>query len=113
MLNFVEGRVNLDEYFVNGPRLADAEQQTFVSFLSQYSTLDIETGFLVNSVLTAQMPEGDKIPIIFDNSAMSAEIGSPDDWARIRTKILELRELKNRVFRRTLTEKCLNQYQQL
>ena len=111
LLDFVDGRVNLEEYFRNGPRLADAEKQTFLGFLSQYSALDTETGYQVNSVLTMQIAEGDKLPVIFDNSAIVQEIRSPDDWTWIRSKILGLRQLKNKVFTRTLTETCLNQYQ--
>ena len=110
LLDLVDGRVNLDKYFQNGPKLADEEKQTFLGFLNQYSALDIETGFLVNSVLTAQMVEDDKLPIIFDNSAVIQENRSPDDWTWIHSKILELRQLKNKVFTRTLTETCLNQY---
>ncbi len=105
------GAVEIDEYIVNGPRLADPDRLTLMGFLDQYAAVDTRTGYQVNSVLTLQPIEGDKLPIIFDNGVISLETGSVDDWTWIRTKILELRELKNHIFCRTLTEKCLNLFQ--
>lgn len=112
LLPFVNEKVELEEYFRTGPRVADAARLTLLGFLSQYSAVDAETGNQINSVLTAQAPEGDKLPIIFDNSAMALEIGDPENWTWIRSKIVELRQLKNHIFSSTLTETCLNQFQQ-
>ncbi len=105
------GNVNIDEYFLNGPRLADPGRLTLTGFLDQYSAVDRNSGYQVNSVLTFQGLEGDGLPIIFDNGVVAAETGEVDDWAWIRGTILELRELKNHIFVKTLTEKCLNLFQ--
>lgn len=105
------GTVEIDEYILNGPRLADPDRLTLMGFLDQYAAMDKTTGHQVNSVLTLQPIEGDKLPIIFDNGVTSAETRSVDDWTWIRSKILELRKLKNHIFCRTLTEKCLNLFQ--
>lgn len=109
-LLFVNNRIVLDEYFRNGPKLADDKNMMLLGFLNQYAAVDNETGNQVNSVLTAQAPEDDKLPIIFDNSAVSLKIGEPGDWKWIRSTIMDLRQLKNHVFRETLTETCLNQF---
>lgn len=113
LLPFVEGKVDLDDYFRIGPRLADEKRFGLVGFLNQYTAVETATGYHVNSVITAQPPEGDKWPIIFDNTAMALESREPNEWNWIRSKILDLRGLKNSVFKETLTEKCLNRFQQL
>ncbi|CAN5584068.1 hypothetical protein BH10ACI3_BH10ACI3_10010 [soil metagenome] len=113
LLPLVDGRVNIDDYFLNRPKLADEERFKLLGFLNQYSAVDIKTGNQINSVLTAQTPEGDNLPIIFDNSALSIEDVEPENWIHIRSKILELRLLKNHTFTNTLSKICLNQYQQL
>ncbi len=111
LLPFDNESLIVDEYFRNGPRSADEDKLTLIGFLNQYSAVDLKTGYQVNSVLTSQAPEGDKLPIIFDNSAVALEIGEPGDWPWICSKIVELRQLKNDTFRSTLTEKCLNLFQ--
>jgi hypothetical protein len=105
------GAVEIDDYILNGPRLADPERLSLMGFLDQYAAIDTKTDNQVNSILTLQPIEGDKLPIIFDNGVTSPETGDVDDWAWIKSKILELRELKNHIFCRTLTEKCLNLFQ--
>lgn len=110
LLPVVGGRVDLDEYLLNGPRVADPKRFTLGGFLNQYSAVDQKSGHHITSVLTLQPVENDKVPIILDNVVAAVETGSVNDWHWIRTKILELRELKNHLFWHTLTEKCLNQF---
>lgn len=112
LLPFVNGRIELSDYFQNGPKLADDARLALTGFLNQYSAIDTETGFHVGSVITGQPQEGDNLPIIFDNSVAAPDNGKPEDWSSIRSKIMDLRALKNEIFVKTLTEKCLNQYQQ-
>ncbi len=112
LLPFVNGRIEMNEHFQNGPHVADEKGLTLIGFLNQYTAVDVNTGYQVNSVLTAQAPEDDNLPVIFDNSAMALETMEPENWTAIRSKIIELRQLKNRIFRNTLTETCLNRYQQ-
>ena len=110
-LPMVDGQIELEEYLNVAPRLP-LENTTFVGFLNQHAAIEAETGNRLNIVLTTQAPEGHKLPLIFDNSVVSTDPGQPEDWPWILAKILVLRDLKNRIFKRTLTEKCLNLFRQ-
>lgn len=111
LLPLANGKVDLDEYILNGPRLADPERFELTGFLDQYAATDKQTGHQINSVLTLQQVVDDKLPVIFDNGVFATESGGVDDWHWIRSTILQLRELKNHIFCHTLTEKCLNLFQ--
>ncbi len=111
LLPLIDGRVNIDDYILNGPRLADSKRLVLTGFLDQYAAIDKLSGHQINSVLTLQPADNDKLPIIFDNGAVSIKSGDVGDWAWIRTTILELRELKNHIFSKTVTKKCLNLFQ--
>jgi hypothetical protein len=110
LLPVENSRLPLEEYLKNGPRSAD-ERLGLTGFLNQYSAIESESGNQVVSVLTAQQLESDKLPIIFDNITLAVKIFKPEDWIGIRSKVLELRRLKNLLFRETLTEKCMNLFQ--
>ena len=112
LLPTTAGRVRLDDYLKIGPHLPDEEKLTFAGFLNQHTAVEVQTGNLVNIVLTAQMPQGEELPVIFDICVAAAEPGDPENWPWILTKILALRALNNHIFRNTLTEKCLNLFQQ-
>ncbi len=112
LLPFVGMRVNLDEFFNLGPRLPDEDKLQFAGFLDQHSAVELDTGHQVNIVLASQPPENDKLPIIFDICVFSAGAVEPKDWTWIEAEIQSLRGLKNRIFRHTLSEKCLNLFQQ-
>ncbi|OGR00436.1 MAG: hypothetical protein A2511_10530 [Deltaproteobacteria bacterium RIFOXYD12_FULL_50_9] len=112
LLPFSGGNVNLDDFFKVGPRLPDEENLTFTGFFNQHTAVEEQTGHQINIVLTSQPRDGDQLPIIFDNSVASLENGEAADWDWILTKIQSLQNLKNRIFRNSLTEKCLNLFQQ-
>ncbi len=99
--------INLERYFRIGPSIPDQESDILTGFLIQQSLTEKKTGNQINTVLTAQSPEGETLPIIFDNCVLSPHTGSVADWPSILAKILELRDLKNHIFRRTLTDECL------
>ena len=111
LLPLTDGKVDLDKYILNGPRLADPKRFELTGFLDQYAATDKKSGHQINSVLTLQQAVDDKLPVIFDNGVIALETGNVDDWQWIRSKILELRELKNHIFCHTLTEKCRNLFQ--
>ena len=111
LLPLMNGKVDLEEYILNGPRLADPKRFDLTGFIDQYAAIDKQSGHQINSVLTLQQGDNDKLPVIFDNGVVAFETGNADDWQWIRSKIVELRELKNHIFCRTLTEKCLNLFQ--
>lgn len=106
-----DGRVELDDYFRLGPRLPDEERLTMTGFLNQYVAVEADTGHQVTTVLTAQQREKDCVPIIFDNAAAAMSSVDPDDWERLGVTLGALRALKNRVFRNTLSDKCLHLFQ--
>ncbi|OGV64605.1 MAG: hypothetical protein A3K19_29710 [Lentisphaerae bacterium RIFOXYB12_FULL_65_16] len=112
MLPLSAGAVDLDDYLKLGPRLPEGEKLTLVGFLKQQSAVEVDTKHLVGIVLTGQPPERDRLPVIFDNWVASQDRYEPGDWAGILAKIEALRALKNRIFRKTLTEKCLTLFQQ-
>ena len=105
------GRVELDDYLKLGPRLPDEDNLTFVSFFNQYSAVELATGLQVNETLTMQPSEGGKLPIIFDNAVISEAPASPESWPVLLQRIRAMRALKNRVFKNTLTDKCLELFQ--
>jgi uncharacterized protein (TIGR04255 family) len=108
LLPMTEGGVDLDQYFTVAPHLPDEKRLELVGFLNQHTAVEIETGNQVNMVLTAQPPEDNKLPIIFDNSVVNSDPCEPDHWPGILDKIRVLRGLKNHIFRKTLTEPCLD-----
>lgn len=111
LLPFPGGHVELDEYLKLGPRLPEEEGLTFASFFNQYAAFEIATGLEVNVTLTVQPAEGGKLPIIFDNGVVSVEPADPENWPRLLERVKAMRGLKNRVFRNTLTDKCLELFQ--
>lgn len=108
LLPIVEEPIQLDDYLKIGPRLPDEEKLMFVGFLNQQAVVEKDTGNQANIVLTTQPKENDKLPIIFDICVTAAGIAEPEDWPWILARIGSLRALKNRIFRNTLTERCLN-----
>jgi uncharacterized protein (TIGR04255 family) len=111
LLPMVPGGIQLNEFFKIYPVLPDG---TLIlgAFLNQYLAVEKDTGNHVNVVLTGQPPENDRAPIIFDNTAMWSGVAEVENWAWLSARIMLLRALKNRIFENTLTEKCLNLFQQ-
>ncbi|WP_337288783.1 TIGR04255 family protein [Candidatus Methylomirabilis sp.] len=111
LLPFLERTVNLDNFFTVGPRLPDEKNLVFTSFFNQHTAVELQTGHQVNIVLTSQPPQGDQLPVIFDNCVAASEPGEPENWDWILTTIRSLRDLKNRIFKKSLTEQCLKLFQ--
>ena len=112
LIPLVGGEAHLEEYLKTAPQIPKGAGLKLVGFLNQHLAVETDTGNQVNIVLAAQAPESGVLPLIFDNTAASLAQGDPQDWPWIREKILSLRIVKNRVFRETLTEPCLNLFQQ-
>ena len=112
LLPTVAGSVGLEEFLKVGPRLPDEEKLTFTGFLNQHTAVENGTGNQVVIILTSQPPENGRLPLILDITATAngpAEVGN---WTWLSETIQALRALKNNVFRNTLTDKCLNLFQQ-
>jgi len=113
ILPFTEGKLEVDDYFKVGPQLPDEEDNLrFVGFFNQHAAVDMQTGHQVNIVLTSQEPEKGYLPIIFDNGVAAAGPGEAENWVWISGRIQSLRDLKNRIFKNTLTKQCLELFQQ-
>jgi uncharacterized protein (TIGR04255 family) len=108
LLPTVDGRVELNNYLKMGPRLPDEERLTLLEFLDQHLAVERATGNQVNVILTSQPLESSMLPIIFDIAASRAQSIPPEDWNSLLAGIRSLRDLKNRVFRQSLTEQCLD-----
>jgi uncharacterized protein (TIGR04255 family) len=108
LLEFVGGKVDLDAHFTVGPKLPDEERLQFAGFINQHTAVEEGTGYQANIVLASQLPENERLPIIFDICVTSTKTAEPNDWPWILSEIQSLRSLKNRIFRNTLTLKCLN-----
>ena len=107
-LPLVDGAVDLDKYLLLGPRLADEQGLQLLEFVNQYSALERITRHEINVSLLMQPKEGRHLPVIFDLEALQTIAAEPPAWQNVRETILSLRRLKNDVFRKTLTERCLN-----
>ena len=105
------GQVDLDKYLKLQNMVVDDQHMTLTEFLSQYSAIDSETRHQVAVVLTAQNPQGDKLPIIFDNAATANVELDPVDWQVLSQTLTTLRNLKNRVFFGTVKQPCLDLFQ--
>lgn len=107
-----DGRIELNDYFEIGPKVADEGRLAILGFLNQYTARDSESGYVVNSVLTRDPNTQEEFVVIFDNSAIAegpiSADSSEDDLFNI---IFGLRKLKNHVFERTLTKQCLELFQ--
>lgn len=111
LLPLTGGRVELNKYFKLSPKLPDENKLQFAGFLNQHTAVEVDTDRQVNIVLASQPPEKEKLPIIFDICVTSAGATTAKDWTWILAEIQSLRDLKNRIFRNTLTKKCLNLFQ--
>jgi len=107
LLPLVEGQVDLDKYLAIGPRLPEERTLTFVGFLHRHAAAEKRTGNRVNTTLASQPPEENRLPVILDIEAAADASSDPRDWPSLDARIQSLRSLKNLVFRRTLTKRCL------
>ncbi|MGH9687692.1 MAG: TIGR04255 family protein [Candidatus Acidiferrales bacterium] len=110
-LPLTNGRVELNDYFRNGPQLPWERGLTFKGFLNQSTFEEDQTGHIATTVLTAQQPVDNKVPVIFDNAARAASTIEPTDWQTLKATLQSLRSLKNRVFINTLSNPCLSLFQ--
>jgi uncharacterized protein (TIGR04255 family) len=108
MLPFVSPNLDLDTYFNVGPRMPDEERYSVAGFLNLNQLIEKETGHRITTVLAAGQWEGNKLPVLFDNTVFARIDAPPSDWQSLKATIQSLRKLKNRVFADTLTDKCLS-----
>jgi uncharacterized protein (TIGR04255 family) len=107
-----DGGLNLDEYLKVGPRLPDDERLAFSDFLNQHHVVEKDTGNQAKIILASQPPENGCLPIIFDIEATNPLVFEPE-WGQIRSLINSFRDLKNHIFQHTLTDKCIDLFNQV
>jgi len=113
-LPFEEGRVDLEKYFKIAPRFPEEEHFGLTNFLTQQSAIETETKLHAHIVLATEAApnDGEFLPVILDiNAADTVLIDDPRDWANIKTRILALRALKNRMFQHSVTPTCIELFQ--
>ena len=103
-----ERGIEFNNYLKLGPQIADDDKMRLRSFLNQYTAVDTESGYEATVVLTLSPQDEATLPVIFDNCVTSESNLCPDDWSQILATVQSLRDFKNRIFERTLTERCLN-----
>lgn len=112
LLPLTDGRIDLDEYLVHGPKLPVEDGFTFTGFVQQHAAHELATGHQVHVVLAAEPPADGKLPVLFDIQTSHVGDIEPSGWDQIMSMIQSMRRLKNLMFRKSLTEKCLNLFQQ-
>ena len=106
-----DGKVFIGQYFKVSPQLPDESDLIFTGFLNQHSAMENSTGNQANILLTTLPNEAGKLPIILDIGVIHREDREPDRWDWIAENIRSLRNLKNRIFKNTLTDVCLSLFQ--
>lgn len=110
-LPITDGKVELEDFFKVAPKLPEEDRLSFTGFLNRYDAVEDDTGFQVSVVLATEPPQAHLRPLIFDNAATAVNPIDPSDLSRIEAILRALRALKNRVFRNTLSEQCLELFQ--
>lgn len=103
-----------DSYQTYLQKLADVPEeapQAMASFLQRFQLVDMETGARVNLTLAVdETPESPPVPVILDIDAFMLIDLDPAD-AQVWTILERLRQLKNRTFFSTITERAAELYQ--
>jgi uncharacterized protein (TIGR04255 family) len=111
LLPTIEGKADLDDFFTIAPRTPDDKGLELANFLSQQAAVERASGRGTSLVLTGQPPEGDRVPVILDITVAEQMKADPNKWSKILESITALRDLKNRMFRNSLTAKCIELFQ--
>lgn len=107
-LPVAQGKVSLQDYIQTGPRLPDEKSLVLTGFLDQHKALETATGNNVNIVVTTLDADAEHLPLILDIDAFRPLQTDSTSWPELLEILGSLRGLKNRVFRNTLTDRCLN-----
>jgi uncharacterized protein (TIGR04255 family) len=104
--------VALSEYFKAGIDSPEDTELVLTGFLNQRSAVELATGNQINVVIAGEKAEQSVAPVIFDITVAKPIATEPANWIELSKVIESLRNLKNRIFRNTLTDKCLKLFQQ-
>lgn len=101
---------DFSEYLNVPPIVPEGLPQTLASFLQRFVIVDNSTGAVatVTQVLEEQLPQSNKVTFLLDvDAAKTYPLGFAADTASIWIILEELRNFKNRVFFKYLTEKTI------
>jgi uncharacterized protein (TIGR04255 family) len=106
-----EGRLDLEQYFKLAPRTADDQRLVLAGFFDQQTVVEPATGIEAAIVFATQPVVSGRLPVIFDITTVKGLSVDPGDWGSILGTIAQLRDLKNTIFRNSLTPRCLSLFQ--
>ncbi len=112
MLPLTDGKVIIEKYISGGPVLPRGIPLTLTGFMHHHGFADPATRDAGHIILTAQPPENDRLPVVFDIEAYRAVQLPPMRWGDFLPAIASLRNLKNSIFNSTVTEEWLKFSQQ-
>jgi len=98
--------VEIDDYFKIGTKDPHDDTLVFASFFSNQFFNDVQTGFGANLNTASQPVEGRNLPVILDIEVFEQrleEVASTEPFSILN----KMREVKNRLFLRSLTAKAL------
>ncbi len=107
LLPLTDGSVDLDDYFVVGPKLPDEDNLTFTGFVNQHSAYEQSTGNRAKITTASQDVENRHLPVLFDIETSNTSTIAPEEWGQILGHVTSLRSLSNRIFEHTLTPPCM------
>lgn len=105
------GRVTLSQYIGASPVSAEDYPLELSGFACQYIMKEPSTGHQAALLIHSELAANDIVPVILDISVAAQGDVPPTDWSSLREKLQALRALRNQIFRRTVTEKCLQLFQ--
>ncbi len=104
-------RIVLSEYFKLAANDLWGDEITIARFLSQYSGIDNATRHELRVTLSDAPEPGEKSIVILDIEVAATVNLDPSGWDEIVSVIGSLRALKNKLFKESLTSKCLQLFQ--
>lgn len=110
-LPLVDQRVDLEKYFKLAPRTADDQRLILAAFFDQQTLVEPATGNQAIIVFATERGDEHRLTVIFDITTIKAGDIEPTDWPAILGTIERLRDLKNTIFRNSVTPTCLDLFQ--
>lgn len=103
------GQMNFGDFLKVPPRLPETGSNLmFLGLLEHHMAIDQQTGNHANIVKTTESSEDGKLPLILDIDVFFPCQMDPENWDSVLERIESLRNLKNQIFKQTLTQQCLN-----
>ncbi len=108
-LPFENGRINLERYFQVHLRFPNELANTMEHFHQQFVIRDPATQVPARVMISNLREEDDSLVVAFDNEGYQESQWTPDD-SRIWAELELVRNWTYQIFRTTLTEECLRNY---